>query len=136
MMLRGDSLGEILTDPRAGKRNGFLAAFSSMLVPGLGQMLAGQLLKGGIFMGIWLLCLAFISLSGAREALVGFVTSAFNPGAAKGLPRELGPLAWFALGGIALTWLVAVFEAPFSASKTEPLKTASGEIIDKSGWEP
>jgi hypothetical protein len=136
MMLRGDSLGEILTDPRAGKRNGFLAALSSMLVPGLGQMLAGQLLKGGIFMGLWLICLAFISLSGEREAFVGFITSVFNPGAAKGLPKQIGPLTWFALGGIALTWLVAVFEAPFSASKTETLRAASGEIIDKSGWEP
>ncbi len=135
-MLRGDSLGEILTDPRAGKRNAFLAMLSSALVPGLGQMLAGQLLKGGIFMGLWLIFLAIISLSGEREAFVGFVTSAFNPLAAKGRPQQIGPLSWFALGGIALTWLVSVFEAPFSASKTETLRTASGEIIDKSGWEP
>jgi len=47
VMLRGDSLGEILTDPRAGKRNAFLAMLTSALVPGLVTMRYTRLVVGG-----------------------------------------------------------------------------------------
>lgn len=136
VMLRGDSLGEILTDPRAGKRNAFLAMLTSALVPGLGQILAGQLLKGGIVMGIWLICMAIMGLSPEKDAFFGMLTGVFNPGAAEKLPKDVSGLTWFAVSGIVLTWVFAVFEAPLAASKTQALVTADGQTIDKSGWEP
>ncbi|MGC4045817.1 MAG: zinc ribbon domain-containing protein [Armatimonas sp.] len=136
VMLRGDSIGEILTDPRAGKRNAFLAMLTSALVPGLGQMLAGQFIKGGIVMAIWLACMAIIGLSPDKDAFFGMLTGVFNPNAAKGLPKEVGLMSWVAIGGILLTWVFAVFEAPLGASKTQALVTSDGQQIDKSGWEP
>jgi hypothetical protein len=136
VMLRGDSLGEILTEPRQGKRNAFAAMLASALVPGLGQILAGQLIKGGIVMGVWLLCLAWIGLGPDRESFTATLTGMINPAAARGLPKQVGSLTWLAAVGIVVTWLYSVFEAPLSAGKTQPLRTTGGEFVDKSGWEP
>jgi hypothetical protein len=136
VMLRGDSLGEVLADPVMGKRNAFLAMLLSALVPGTGQMVSGQFIKGGIVMAVWALCVLIVMFSPDRDAVFGQLAAIFNPAGAEKLPKNVGTMAWMGLVGIFVTWIYAVFEAPVSASKTRPLQTATGEFVDKSGWEP
>ena len=133
--LRGDSIGEILSDPRAGKRNAGVAMLASSTVPGLGQILTGQFVKGAICMGIWVVCLAWISLSHDREAFVATITGLFNAKAVAKIPKDISAVTWMAMVGIMVAWFYSVFEAPLSASKTTALE-GSANVGDKSGWEP
>lgn len=133
-VLRGDSIGEILSDPRSGKRNAGAAMLASSMVPGLGQILAGQFTKGAICMGVWIVCFAWIGLSPDHSALVDTITGLFNPKLGK-LHKEISTVTWMAVVGMVVTWIYSVFEAPLSAGKTVALE-GSANVGDKSGWEP
>ena len=133
--LRGDSIGEILSDPRAGKRNAGVAMLASSMVPGLGQVLAGQFVKGVICMAVWGICFGWIALSPDREPFVATITGFFNAKAVAKVPKEISGVTWAAMIGIMVVWFYSVFEAPLAAGKTTAL-AGSPNVGDKSGWEP
>ena len=134
-ILQGDSIPELLSGPRAGKKNPAVAMLASAMVPGLGQVLSGQFTRGAICMGVWIVCLGWIGLSKDHDALLGMLAGFFNAKAGAKIPKEISVVTWMALVGVIVAWFYSVFEAPVSASKTTHLE-GNRNLGDKSGWEP
>lgn len=100
----------------AEKRGIGWEVFGSVLCPGLGQIVGGQLVKGGILVGIFVLGLGLFA------------------GLAHGAPAHakasyFGPGYWLAGGLLAADWLYAVVDAALASSRAEP------NAAEKDGWQ-
>ena len=137
-MLRGDSLTDLMASGamgrQQGKKNAGVAMMLSMLMPGFGQMYNGQIVKGVVVMGSFLILLLLITLSPARNELLNQFTSimALKPSALSRTPMP----GWLPIVGIMVVaiWLYGIVDAPFMAGKgtvTDPDRPQ----VDKTGWE-
>lgn len=118
-----------------GKRAPGMALLLSFVAPGFGQIYNGQLVKGLIFLGIYIVTLLGIAFS-PDASLFFRQTIPLLFGRVPGDRGDLSPLLVFLLlvGGI--TWIYAVLDAPLVASKLgQDAAAPGGPKIDKSGWE-
>jgi len=103
--LTGSGRGE------AGKRGGW-SVLGSALCPGLGQVAQGQGVKGGIFIGIFVLCLGLFSL--------------LPHGSGRGSHFGLG--FWLISIVLMADWLYAVIDAALASSR-------AAMPPEKDGWQ-
>lgn len=121
--------------PAAVKRSPVLAFLLSSVLPGVGQMYNGQIVKGIICAAVFLpALLALIYAPGAS----GFFEQVL-PVLGGGTPRaggQVSPGLLLLMFLAAVIWMYAVIDAPMVASKHN--KTGGGPgapNIDKTGWE-
>lgn len=137
-MLRGESIKDLMASGAMGrsqgKKNAGVAMLLSILMPGFGQIYNGQVVKGCVIMGVFLLLLLLISLSSAGSAFLqqfaSFLALKANSGARLPVPP------WVTLAGIGVVaiWLFALVDAPIAAAKGSVVEEER-EYVDKSGWE-
>lgn len=121
-----------------GKRNPGLALIMSLVVPGFGQLFNGELVKGGICAGVFVLALAAIALSPDGQVLFAKIAAVFNPGshAAERASDPLSPLLIVLLALAGIAWLYSVIDAAAGATKSEAkVKGGAPPAGDRSGWE-
>jgi hypothetical protein len=121
-----------------GKRNPGLAFILSLFVPGFGQLFNGELVKGGICLGIFVLGLTAMRLSPDSEILFSKINAFFSPNSvgASRASEALPPVMVFLLIIIGLDWMYSVFDA--AAGATKSAEKAAGAVPpagDRSGWE-
>ena len=118
-----------------GKRNPGLAMLLSAFVPGFGQLYNGQMVKGFLCLGIFVVTLLAINLSPDAKLFFGQIL----PLAAGKIPAVRGEISPFLLMLIFVCgamWLYAVIDAPIAASKTASAQAGPAPSGgDKSGWE-
>ncbi|MCS7064793.1 MAG: hypothetical protein NZL85_00815 [Fimbriimonadales bacterium] len=91
-----------------------LAFLLSFVMPGLGQIYNGQLVKGGILLGTTMLGLTlFVVVRGGGEALNNMIAFLVNPARMQGTISELHLLVVIVLFFV---WLYAIIDAPLSAA--------------------
>lgn len=118
-----------------GKRSPVLALLLSCLAPGFGQLYNGQLVKGLVCLGVFLVGLIAINLSpDGRLLFQQIVPLAF--GRIPLVRGEISPGLIALLILCSAMWLYAILDAPIVASKLgNNDNTPGAPKIDKSGWE-
>lgn len=121
-----------------GKRNSGIAAIASLFVPGFGQFVNGELVKGGICLGVFILTLVALRLSPDSVVLfakINAIVSPNGPAAARAID-PLSPLMVALLILLAADWIYSLFDAAAGASKSQDnSKNVAPPAGDRSGWE-
>lgn len=126
-------------DPLQGRRKPGIALLFSSIAPGFGQFYNGQIFKGALFLGLFVVFVVLANvLPGGdvlKEQIVYFIS-----GASRRARGEISAGALFAFVMATILWVCAVIDAPMVAAKTggggknDPNlpRPPSG---DRSGWE-
>ena len=121
-----------------GKRNSGVAVIASLFVPGFGQFVNGELVKGGVCLGVFLLTMVALCLSPDSVvffAKINAMVAPNGPAAARALD-PLSPLMIALLILLTANWGYSLFDAAAGASKSEgDSKGAVPPAGDRSGWE-
>jgi tetratricopeptide (TPR) repeat protein len=119
-----------------GKRSPALALLLSGVVPGFGQLYNGQLIKGLVCLGAFLLTVLAINFLPEGKLFLDQFTHFLAARPYRG-GGEMSPLLLFLVLVSGILWLYAVIDAPIVASKLSSAAPADdGEPkVDKSGWE-
>lgn len=117
---------EMLENPRkfaAPPRHPLLAFILSSLVPGFGQIYNGELTKGLILVGAFILSLLVLALSATEtKNLLQVLGALVNPLAAQTKsPPVSGLVLWFA-GALMFTYVYSIIDAPIAAAKGSRLE--------------
>ncbi len=89
------SVGESLASAKS-------ATILCTFLPGLGQMVSGQMVKGGAFAGIWIcLMAAIILIPNGMSGIVGTVS---------GKARDVNPAIFLVLGGAFVVWISSLVD--------------------------
>ncbi|MCX7798988.1 MAG: hypothetical protein N2109_01440 [Fimbriimonadales bacterium] len=89
------------------------ATLLSMLVPGLGQLVAGRTTKGVTMLAGWVACLAWALL--IPKGLSGLVAILFGS-----LGSEVNLLVLLPLAGVFAFWLAAIYDMNAEAKRARP----------------
>jgi tetratricopeptide (TPR) repeat protein len=107
--------------------NSKIAIGLSAMVPGLGQLVTGEIAKGIGFMTVWVGCLAWLVLApgghpaanhGQESALKELISSLF----AKGATTSLQPIIFLPLGIAVITYLCSLFDSSMKAKSSQRIK--------------
>lgn len=133
--LRGELPADRGGGPR-GKRSPGMAMLLSALVPGFGQFYNGQLTKGLVCLGAFLLALIAIGLSPDGDLLVKQILGLIVLRPVPGARGDVSPLLWLLVLVSGVVWLYGVLDAPITASRlSREVRSDGGTTVDKSGWE-
>jgi len=117
MVLRVDlHIDPATYNENAGLVSGKAAVVLSAILPGLGQIVSGQVVKGSIFLAIWGICFGFVlALPGGIGGMVQYLLQGRGP-------TGFTPLSFAFLVGAVLMWLMAIFDASVIAKRFTPVK--------------
>ncbi len=105
--------GKLPEEELGPPRQPALAFLLSLVMPGLGQLYNGQIVKGGILLGIMLAGLSLFMLIGdAKTALQNMIAFVVNPSRMRGDISQVHLLITLALF---IVWVYAILDAPLSA---------------------
>ncbi len=106
--------GKLPEEELGPPRQPALAFLLSLVMPGLGQLYNGQIVKGGILLGIMLAGLSLFMLIGdAKTALENMIAFVVNPSRMRGDISQAHLLITLALF---IVWVYAILDAPLSAA--------------------
>ncbi len=95
-------------------RNPGLAFLLSLLMPGVGQIYNGQLVKGGIILGLVLVCaVVFMLTPGGSDFVYNLLAYLVNPARARGAMSGVQLLTALV---IFIAWVYAFIDAPLTAA--------------------
>lgn len=95
-------------------RNPALAFLLSLLMPGVGQIYNGQVVKGGIILGIVLVCLVVFMLSpGGSDFIYNLLAYLVNPARVRGTMSGTQLVTGLVMF---IAWVYAFIDAPLSAA--------------------
>ena len=104
------------------RHSAFAAAFFSLLLPGLGQVYAGRLIRGAVFMIPWLLAVALVAGTAAALLLTRLIASMLF-GVTGSDPLSFAAAAVL----LALTMLLATILPARRATRVDPLNSLRGD---------
>lgn len=131
-LLRGEmpAAGGAFGMQQGAKSSPGLALLLSLFMPGMGQMINGQFVKGMICLGVFFVSMAVICLSPGGKDLVDQIRHLAAGQAYKGAAPS--PMLWMLLFVSGVIWLYSVLDAPMTAGKKSG---GDAPKVDKSGWE-
>ena len=106
--------GKGVGDTTALPRNPGLAFLLSLLMPGVGQLYNGQLVKGGIILGVMFVCIVVFMLTpGGSDFIYNLLAYLVNPARARGAMSGTQLMTAVVMF---IVWVYAFIDAPLSAA--------------------
>ncbi len=113
------------------RRSSQWATFASAMIPGLGQYVNGETVKGVVLAAVYFLAMAALTLLPDAQGLAHQISMLFVPSvhAGRAVSAPVGPAAWFLLFLLFGVWLYAVVDAAL-ASRRAAVTPSPG----RDGW--